>query len=173
MSAREEFLAGDRLDDVLVYLAETAVSKPEALAEHAERVADGLVLVMPGDEARAVFQEAAGIDPMAFAREAGGTEGDVAADLTGATCPDAPGDGGVSGDGDDSGIGDGGDGENPEDGDDADDPADAHDVRFVFAFAEAENQDAGGLYAEGDVVHAYVSCACGTAYSDRWVAGSR
>jgi hypothetical protein len=27
----------------------------------------------------------------------------------------------------------------------------------------------GGVYAEGDVVHAYAQCACGTAYSDRWV----
>jgi hypothetical protein len=106
-----------------------------------------------------VFQEAAGIDPMAFARDAAGTEGDVAADLTGATCPEVPEDGA--------------DGENIDEEADVDDVADTHDVRFIFSFAEAENAEAGGLYAEGDVVHAYVSCACGTSYSDRWVAGSR
>ena len=25
------------------------------------------------------------------------------------------------------------------------------------------------LYAEGDVIHAYAACDCGTTYSDRWV----
>ena len=48
-----------------------------------------------------------------------------------------------------------------------------HDARFVFAFAEAQNEEVGGLYAEGDVIHAYVSCSCGQAYSDKWVAGQR
>ncbi|MES3516240.1 MAG: DUF5807 family protein [Natronomonas sp.] len=48
----------------------------------------------------------------------------------------------------------------------------SHEARFVFAFAEAENQDAGGLYAEGPVIHGYVACECGTTYSERWVAES-
>jgi hypothetical protein len=144
MSAREEFLAGERLDDVLVYLSTDAVSDPSALADHAEAVPGGLVLVIPGEDARSVFRAAAGIDPMAFAQDAAGTEGDVASDLTGGTCPAAA----------EGGSGD-------------------HDVRFVFAFAEGENPDAGGRYAEGDVIHAYASCACGTAYSVTWVVGER
>jgi len=58
-------------------------------------------------------------------------------------------------------------GECPEtDGDD-------HEVRIAFAFAEEQNEEVGGLYAEGDVIHAYVQCACGVAYSDKWVAGER
>lgn len=56
------------------------------------------------------------------------------------------------------------DGDCPE-GDDA-----AHEPRLVFAFVEAENEAAGGLYAEGPVVHAYVECECGTRYADKWVA---
>jgi hypothetical protein len=144
MTAREEFLAGDRLDDVLVYLSAAAVSDPEALADHGETVDDGVVLVMPGDRARSAFQAATGIDPMGFARRASDTEGAVDADLTGGECPAA-----------------------------TDDPAAEHDVRFVFAFAEAQNEEAGGLYAEGDVIHAYVSCACGQTYSEKWVAGDR
>lgn len=52
----------------------------------------------------------------------------------------------------------------PGDGDD-------HEVRIAFAFAEEQNASAGGLYAEGDVIHAYAQCACGAAYSDKWVAG--
>ena len=138
---REAFLAGDRPEDVLVYLAEAAVSNPEALEAHGERVDDGIVLVLPGEKARSVFQSAAGIDPMAFAREAMDTDGEVAPDCTGGVCP--------AGDGED------------------------HHARFVFAFAEEENEEAGGLYAEGDVIHAYVSCACGESYSQKWVAGER
>jgi hypothetical protein len=45
-----------------------------------------------------------------------------------------------------------------------------HHPRFVFAFAEEQNEEVGGLYAEGPVIHAYVSCACGQAYSDKWAA---
>lgn len=49
----------------------------------------------------------------------------------------------------------------------------SEDARFVFAFAEERNEDAGGLYAEGEVIHAYALCTCGTAYSERWLAGER
>ncbi len=44
-----------------------------------------------------------------------------------------------------------------------------HEAQFIFAFAEERQPEAGGLYAEGDVIHAYAQCECGTAYSDRWV----
>ncbi|MDZ7702450.1 MAG: DUF5807 family protein [Halobacteriales archaeon] len=44
-----------------------------------------------------------------------------------------------------------------------------HEPRIVFAFAEAQNEAAGGLYAEGPVIHAYVECGCGTRYADKWV----
>jgi len=56
-------------------------------------------------------------------------------------------------------------GECPDAGDGAD-----HYVKFVFAFAEAHHPEMEGLYAEGDVIHAYAACACGTTYSDKWVA---
>jgi hypothetical protein len=42
---------------------------------------------------------------------------------------------------------------------------------FVLAFAEAQNEEVGGIYAEGDVIHAYAACPDGTAFSDRWVVG--
>ncbi len=45
-----------------------------------------------------------------------------------------------------------------------------HAPRFVFAFAEEQNEEVGGIYAEGDVIHAYAVCECGTAYSERWIA---
>ena len=51
-----------------------------------------------------------------------------------------------------------------------DDDGTDHYVKFTFAFAEAQNEDVGGLYAEGDVIHAYAACACGTTYSNKWVA---
>ncbi|MFB6101515.1 MAG: DUF5807 family protein [Haloplanus sp.] len=43
---------------------------------------------------------------------------------------------------------------------------------FVLAFAEAQNEEVGGIYAEGDVIHAYAACPDGTAFSDRWIVGS-
>lgn len=140
-SDRAVFLAGDAPEDVHIYLADEAVSNPEALEAHGERVEGGIALVLAGDTARSVFQQAAGIDPMAFAKQAMGTEGTVFADCTGGECPS--------------------------------DEAGEHQTRFVFAFAEEQNDDVGGIYAEGDVIHAYVSCSCGTAYSDKWVAGQR
>jgi len=47
-----------------------------------------------------------------------------------------------------------------------------HAPRFVFAFAEEKNGEVGGIYAEGDVIHAYATCECGGVYSERWVAGT-
>lgn len=153
MSDREAFLAGDRPDDVLMYFAASAVSDVDALADLGERVEDGVVLVVEGDSGRSAFQRATGRDPMAFAKEAMGTDGTVWADCTGGECPAA-----------------GADDSTDETAETSDDD---HDARFVFAFAEAENEEAGGIYAEGDVVHAYVACTCGESYSDRWVAGER
>lgn len=142
MSKHAEFLAGERVEDVLFFLHTDAVSNPEALAAHAESVTDGHVLVLPGDDGRSVFQSATGIDPMALARDAMDADGTVSDDLISGDCPAA--------------------GSNP----DA-----THTARIIFAFAEAQNEAAGGLYAEGDVIHAYAVCTCGERYSDKWVAG--
>ena len=136
-SDREQFLAGERPTDVHIYLHEDSVSDLDALEAHGERVDDGIVLVMDGEKARGVFQTATGIDPMAFAKEAMGTDGEIDHDCAGATCPE---------------------------GED-------HQPKFIFAFAEEQNEEVGGLYAEGEVIHAYVACECGARYSDKWVAG--
>ncbi len=138
---REAFLAGERPDDVHIYIDESAVSNLDALEAHGERVDGGIALVMDGEQARAVFQGATGIDPMALAQEAMGTDGEVDPDCTDGACP-------------------AGDGEE-------------HFPKFIFAFAEEQNEEVGGLYAEGDVIHAYVACDCGERYSDKWVAGER
>jgi len=145
VSDRDAFLRGDRLDDVVIYLSDAAVEgDAEALADRGTRVDDGIVLVLPGDQGRRAFATGTGVEALAFAKRAGGTEGGVERTLDGGACPDADGAG--------------------------DDP---HRVRFLLAFAEGENADVGGRYADGDVVHAYAQCSCGTAYSDRWVAGER
>jgi hypothetical protein len=137
MEKREQFLAGERPEDVALFLADSFVEGDGGLADHGEAVADGVVLVVEGEQGRSVFKTATGMDAMGFAKQAMGTDGDVARDLSGGTCPECA-DGGTE---------------------------------FVFAFAEEQNEEVGGLYAEGDVIHAYGYCECGTAYADKWVAG--
>ncbi|AOW80819.1 hypothetical protein HTSR_1648 [Halodesulfurarchaeum formicicum] len=56
----------------------------------------------------------------------------------------------------------------PDEGD-----GETHELRLLFAFAEEQNEDVDGLYAEGDVIHAYAQCSCGLAYADKWVADGR
>ena len=138
---RREFLAGERTDDVVVYVAGDA--DPGALGGHGESVDDGVVLVLPGDRGRSAFEKATGIDPMQFAGSAMDVDGDIDRELTGGDCPSAH----------------------------PDDPDADHAVEFLFAFAEDQNEEVGGIYEHGDVVHAYAACSCGTAYSDRWVVG--
>lgn len=141
MSKLEEFLAGERLDDVALFLTHDHLDEDGKIADYGESVDDGVVLVVPGDEGRQMFAAGTGMDAMNFAKGAMGTEGTIHPDLAGGDCP--------AGDGDD------------------------HRVKFVFAFAEAENPEVGGLYEEGDVVHAYAQCECGQSYAQKWVVGSR
>jgi hypothetical protein len=142
---RQEFLAGERPEDVLIFLSESEISDLDTLADHGERVSDGIVIVLDGEQGRDVFERMVGVEAMGFAGAAMDTEGTIAADCTGGECPS----------------------KHP------DEPNADHQVRFLFAFAEEQNEEVGGLYANGDVIHAYVACTCGTTYSDRWVVGER
>jgi hypothetical protein len=135
----EQFLAGERPDDVLIYLHADGIGNVEALDAVSEEVGEGLALVLPGDQGRAAFQRATGLDPMDFAGVAMQTEGAIDHDCTDGDCPNQE--------------------------------AATHYVKFVFAFAEDQNEEVGGIYAEGDVIHAYAACNCGTTYSDKWVVG--
>lgn len=178
---RAGFLAGDRTDDVVIYLSNEAVDDPAALAGYGETVDDGVVLVLDGERGRSVFQTATGTGVMEFAGRAGDREGRVHADLTGGDCPDAGADGGDgTGDPEEDAAGDAVDEAGGDDGEDAtgedatgDAGDDAHRARIVFAFAEARQPDADDRYGEGDVIHAYARCSCGTAYSDWWHASDR
>jgi hypothetical protein len=140
------FLAGDRPDDVALYLAAERVSDPGSLLEQsaAQPAGDGVVLVVDGDTGRSVFQRFTGEDAMEFTGTAMQRDGHVDATLAGGTCPDA-----------------------------GTEAADDHHPVFVFSFAEEQNEEVGGLYERGDVVHAYAQCSCGTAYADKWVVDER
>lgn len=142
MSDLETFLAGRAPDHVAIVLDDEILTDPAALDGYAEPLDGGLALVLPGADGRSAFRRATGQDPMAFARAAGDREGRVAEDLTGGDCPGTEGT-----------------------------PDEVHLPMVVLSFVEARNEGIGGLYAKGPVVHAYVQCACGTLYSDRWVAG--
>lgn len=133
-----EFLAGERLDDVALFLADEYGT--DRLTDVGQPVEGGVAIVVPGDKGRRAFSAATGMDAMDFAREAMNRDGEIAPLLNDGSCP-------------------------------AD--GDSHAVRFVFAFAEAQNDGVGGLYAEGDVIHAYAHCFCGANYSHKWVVGDR
>ena len=135
---REEFLAGERPDDVALFLAESYVSD-DRLEQFGERVDDGTLIVVDGERGRNAFKAATGTGAMEFAKSAMNTEGEIDDDLAGGQCPAV----------------------------DADADSE-HAVQYVFAFAEEQNESVGGIYADGDVVHAYAQCTCGMAFSDRW-----
>ncbi|MUV90656.1 hypothetical protein GJ629_12745 [Halapricum sp. CBA1109] len=141
MSKLESFLAGDRPDDVAFFLHEDAVENIGALEEYAESVADGVVLVLPGEQGRSAFQKAAGIDPMELSQQAVGTEGDIHRDLSGGVCPAKE-----------------------------EEPEENHTARIVFSFVQEQTDDVEGIYTEGDVVHGYAVCTCGERYAEKWLA---
>jgi hypothetical protein len=142
MSKLAEFLSGDRLDDVALFVSHDYLDDQGKIANLGDPVDDGVVLVVEGDKGRQAFSAGTGLDAMQFAKGAMQNDGRVDADLGGGVCPDA---------GDDEG----------------------HEVEFVLAFSEAQNEEVGGVYADGDVIHAYAHCTCGTSFSDRWVVGER
>jgi hypothetical protein len=145
---RRQFLDGERPEDVLLFFAESAVSDLGTLSQHGEAVGNGVALILEAERGRSAFEGATGVDPMTLASAAMDAEGTVDLDSFEGDCPET-------------------------DGDDADaDGSDEHAPRFVFAFAEERNEDVGGIYAEGDVIHAYAVCECGGVYSERWVAGA-
>ncbi|MFB6178929.1 MAG: DUF5807 family protein [Halorientalis sp.] len=159
---REQFLAGERPDDVLLFFNEAAVDGMDRLAEVGERVDDGVVIILPGEEGRAAFQRATGVDPMQLAGSAMYNESEIARDCTDGVCTERA----------ERRSANQSSGESSEPRDtDADDGD--HWPKFVFGFAEEQNEEVGDIYAEGDVIHAYALCDCGTAYSDKWVAGER
>jgi hypothetical protein len=142
MSTRSAFLDGERHDDVALFLTESYLDSQGKLPKMGETVDSGYVLVVPGDDGRRAFAAGTGMEAMEFARGAMETRGHVSRDLDGGECPRR----------------------------ETDDEA-SHEVEFVFAFSEAQNEEVGGLYARGDVIHAYAHCACGASYSDKWVVG--
>ncbi|WP_418285591.1 DUF5807 family protein [Halorubrum sp. DTA46] len=154
MSKLDEFLAGERLDDVVFYVSDAYLDDDSRLRNVGSETGGGVRLILDGETGRSAFEAGTGMGAMEFAKTAMGAEGAIARSLDDGECPFA-----------DSG-GDGEDGEDEETDDD-------HGVRFVFAFAEAQNEEVGGLYAEGDVVHAYAHCTCGESYSHKWIVGDR
>lgn len=57
-AARRAFLAGDRPNDILIYLREDGVADPDRLADLGERTAEGVALVLPGPKGREAFESA-------------------------------------------------------------------------------------------------------------------
>jgi hypothetical protein len=161
MSDLAAFLAGDRLDDVVLYLSDVFLDDDSRLRDVGTETDDGVRLVLDGETGRDAFAAGTGMDAMSFAGDAMGTSGTIDRSLDAGVCPDA--DTGTESNTDAT--------KTTVDAGDAVD--DDHAVRFVLAFAEAQNEAVGGRYADGDVIHAYAHCACGARYADRWVVGER
>ena len=140
----ESFLAGEKPQHVAAYFSASSLSDAETLAEQAYAEA-------AGDGVRIVVPADAG--RAAFESASGIDPMDFAGEAMGTEWMIAP----------DLTAGDCPDAE--ADGD--------HAVQVVFAFAEEQNESVGGIYAEGDVIHAYAKCGCGELFSDKWVAGDR
>ncbi|MDB2284621.1 DUF5807 family protein [Halorubrum ezzemoulense] len=152
MSNLDEFLAGERLDDVVFYLSDAYLDDDSRLREVGTETAGGVRLILDGETGRSAFQAGTGMGTMEFAKTAMAAEGEIARSLDDGACPFADG---------------------PDADDASEDPEADHDIQFILAFAEAQNEEVGGLYAEGDVVHAYAHCTCGESYSHKWVVGDR
>jgi hypothetical protein len=144
MSKLDEFLAGERLDDVVFYVSDAYLDDDSRLRNVGTETDGGVRLILDGETGRSAFEAGTGMGAMEFAKTAMGAEGTISRTLDDGECPFAE-----------------------------ESPDDDHDVRFVFAFAEAQNEEVGGLYAEGDVVHAYAHCTCGESYSHKWIVGDR
>ncbi|AUX09712.1 hypothetical protein AArcSl_2087 [Halalkaliarchaeum desulfuricum] len=162
MSKLDGFLAGQRLDDVAIFVSDAHLEGAESLTDLGESVDSGVVIVVPGENGRQAFSAGTGIDAMEFAKEAMGTEGTIGRRLDSGVCP-------VAGEIDTGNAAPG----DSAPGDSAPDQEGDHEPEFVFAFAEEQNEEVGGLYAEGDVIHAYAQCSCGESYSHKWVVGDR
>ncbi|WP_418281387.1 DUF5807 family protein [Halorubrum sp. DTA98] len=165
MSKLDEFLAGDRLDDVVLFISDASLDDDSRLRNVGTETDGGVRLVLDGETGRAAFQAGTGMGAMEFAQTATRTEGEIARSLDDGDCPFA----------DDSATEAGEESNDTGDvsGDAGESPDEDHEISFVFAFAEGRNEDVGGIYAEGDVVHAYAHCACGESYSQKWVVGDR
>ncbi|MWV63722.1 hypothetical protein GRS48_02625 [Halorubrum sp. JWXQ-INN 858] len=176
MSKLDEFLAGDRLEDVVLFISDAFLDDDSRLRNVGEETDRGVRLILDGETGRSAFQAGTGMGAMEFAQTATRTEGRIARSLDDGECPfvdaeDATEEAeeGAEVDAEDA-ESDPGDAESDAEGDAF---AGDHEVRFVFAFAEGQNEEVGGIYAEGDVVHAYAHCACGESYSHKWVVGDR
>jgi hypothetical protein len=88
MSKLDEFLAGERLDDVALFLTHTFLDDEGKVANYGEDVDGGVVLVVDGEKGREMFAAGTGMDAMAFAREAMDTEGRIDRNLAGGDAPD-------------------------------------------------------------------------------------
>ncbi|MFC6823853.1 DUF5807 family protein [Halopelagius fulvigenes] len=87
MSKLEEFLAGERTDDVALFLTHEYLDSQGKLPNLGEEVENGYVLVVDGDDGRRAFAAGTGMDAMEFAQQATGTKSHVERDLGGGECP--------------------------------------------------------------------------------------
>jgi hypothetical protein len=85
--AREEFLAGERPDEVALYVADEHADP--SLRSRGLETGGGVLLVLPGERGRSAFEAGTGVQAMTFAGQAMGRDGRVADTLDDGECPEA------------------------------------------------------------------------------------
>ncbi|MFB6254969.1 MAG: DUF5807 family protein [Halobacteriaceae archaeon] len=89
MAAYDEFLAGNRPNDIALYFANSFLDNPENLSDYGVSVANGVILIVDGSTGRSIFNEVTGMQPMQFAQRAMQTSGSIESSLTSAECPNS------------------------------------------------------------------------------------
>jgi len=75
MSNLDEFLAGERLDDVVFYLSDAYLDDDSRLRNVGTETDGGVRLILDGETGRSAFQAGTGMGAMEFAKTAMGAEG--------------------------------------------------------------------------------------------------
>lgn len=139
MQSFGRFIAGEKPKHILLYHGIGAGKLPDQAAKLAHDIEDGHVMVLPAAMAQEIADKVLIPDLSTFSERSRERGGAIESFLTAGTCPEAM----------DNGKG--------------------HTLEQIFAFVQPKDELLGGIYAKGDVMHAYALCSCQTYYSDRWV----
>ncbi|WP_254280489.1 DUF5807 family protein [Haloarcula marina] len=144
MQSHEQFIAGNRPGHIMLFQHENATSLPDDASKVAKNAAEGKMIIQPAVMARDLIDKVLVPNISQFTELSQKRQGNIEPYLTSGDCPEA-------------------NSNHDED----------HIIEQLFAFVQPKHNSLGGIYADGDVMHAYARCSCQVHYSDRWVIASK